>query len=71
MSEVHVDAVRAAFLKMYGPGDYVHSDVNERAAKVFDGWVESIKAKAWDEGARDGCMCQPPEVPNPYREEPQ
>lgn len=32
----------------------------------FDRWLAEVKADAWQEGARDGCMCQPPEVPNPY-----
>lgn len=51
-SEVHVDSVRDAFLQMYGPGEFIHSDANEGAAKVFDGWVRFLKAEAWDEGAR-------------------
>ena len=41
---------------------------NPAYCKGFNRWLASVKAEAWDEGARQGCMCQPPEVPNPYRE---
>ena len=55
-SEVHVDAVRYAFLSAYGPGEFTHSDANEGAAKVFDGWVRNLQSEAWDEGARWGAV---------------
>ena len=63
-SEIHVDAVRDAFLSAYGPGEFTHSDANEGAAKVFDGWVRYLKAEAWDEGHsqmqrfEDLCQCR-------------
>lgn len=70
-SEVHVDAVRDAFLSAYGPGEFTHSDANEGAAKVFDGWVRYLQSEAWDKGKEYGLKRanrEIPSQPNPYRE---
>lgn len=42
--------------------------LNKYQWEELERMIREARAEAWDEGARQGCMCQPPEVPNPYRE---
>jgi hypothetical protein len=59
------DAIYEAWVQVQSKR--IGSPTRQQLAREFCYWRDSMKARAWDDGAQNGCMCSPPEIKNPWR----